>query len=183
MASQWPSHPWGRPPSRSCRRTSSLRPPPIAVSHHHGVLIPPLAGATAARETGAPRAASRRDRSAPRPWPVSAVATFWPSPAHGWAGAVREAGGGWHGADKSWFLSPFGDMTLWNILASCVVLPYISPFLCVTNLMLWGHILSVAPETSSMEGGARFHLDTSHYRPGPLVTRCDRATPRGVRGR
>src|SRR5215470_15508249 len=81
------------------------------------------------------------------------------------------------------FLSPFGDMTLWNILASYVVLPYISPYLCVTNLMLWGHILSVAPETSSMEGGARFHLDTSHHRPGPLVTRCDRTTPRGVRGR
>src|SRR5262245_60942803 len=81
------------------------------------------------------------------------------------------------------FLSPFGDMTLWNILASYVVLPYISPYLCVTTLMLWGHILSVAPETSSMEGGARFHLDTSHHRPGPLVTRCDRATPRGVRGR
>src|SRR6516165_926280 len=63
-----------------------------------------------------------------------------------------------------------------TILASCVVLPYISPYLCVTNLMLWGHILSVAPATSSMEGGARFHLDTSHHRPGPLVTRCDRAT-------
>ena len=31
-----------------------------------------------------------------------------------------------------------------------------------------------------MEGEARFHLDTSHHRPGPLVTRCDRATPRGV---
>src|SRR5713101_8417218 len=24
------------------------------------------------------------------------------------------------------FLSPFGDMTLWNILASCIVIPYIS---------------------------------------------------------
>src|SRR5262249_40952298 len=81
------------------------------------------------------------------------------------------------------FLSPFGDMTLWHSLASCVVLPYISPYLRVTNLMLWGHILSVAPETSSLEGGARFHLDTSHHRPDPLVTRCDRATPRGVRGR
>src|SRR5215475_6296931 len=86
-------------------------------------------------------------------------------------------------ATRFGFLSPFGDMTLWNILASYVVLPYISPYLCVTNLMLWGHILFVAPETSSMEGGARFHLDTSHHRPGPLVTRCDRTTPRGVRGR
>src|SRR5215470_2898739 len=76
--------------------------------------------------------------------------------------------------EKRGFLSPFGDMTLWNILASCVVLHYIFPYSCVTTLMLWGHILSVAPETSSMEGGARFHLDTSHHRPGPLVTRCDR---------
>jgi hypothetical protein len=69
-----------------------------------------------------------------------------------------------------WFLSPFGDMTLWNILASCVVLPYISPYLRMTNRMLWGHILSVVPETSSMAGGARFHLDTSHHRPDPFVT-------------
>jgi hypothetical protein len=68
------------------------------------------------------------------------------------------------------FLSPFGDMTLWNILVSCVVLPYISPYSRMTNRMLWGHLLSVAPETSSMEGGARFHLDTSYHRPCPLVT-------------
>src|SRR5262245_10617827 len=73
-------------------------------------------------------------------------------------------------------------MTLWNILVSCVVLPSISPYSRMTKRMLWGHLLSVVPETSSMEGGARFHLDTSHHHPGPLVTRCDRATPRGVRG-
>src|SRR5262249_15917426 len=77
----------------------------------------------------------------------------------------------------------FGGMSGRNRLASGVVLPYRSPYLRVTNLMLWGHILSVAPETSSLEGGARFHLDTSPPRPDPLVTRCDRATPRGVRGR
>src|SRR5262249_48052685 len=68
------------------------------------------------------------------------------------------------------FLALFGDMTLWNILAFCVVIPYISLYPCVTNLMLWGHVLSVAPETSSMEGGDRFHLDTSHDHPCPLVT-------------
>jgi hypothetical protein len=39
----------------------------------------------------------------------------------------------------------------------------------VTNLMLWGHILSVAPETSSIKRGDRFHLDTSHDRPDPFV--------------
>src|SRR5262245_31387097 len=53
------------------------------------------------------------------------------------------------------FLSPFGDIPLWNILVSCIVLPYIS-LLTHVNRMLWGHILSVAPETSSMEGGAAF---------------------------
>ena len=79
-----------------------------------------------------------------------------------------------------WFLSPFGDITLWNILVSCVVIPYISLYSRMTNLMLWGHILSVAPETSSMEGGARFHLDTSHNRPYPFVTGCHHAAPRGV---
>jgi hypothetical protein len=68
------------------------------------------------------------------------------------------------------FLSPFGDMALWHILASCIVLPYVSPYSCVTNLMLWGYIFPVAPETSSMEGGDRFHLDLSHRRPFPLVT-------------
>jgi hypothetical protein len=73
-------------------------------------------------------------------------------------------------AEKKRFLAPFGDMTLWNILASYVVISYISPYPCVINLMLWGHVLSAAPETSSMEGGDRFHLDTSHDRPCPLVT-------------
>src|SRR5262249_31262123 len=34
------------------------------------------------------------------------------------------------------FLSPFGDMTLWNILASYLVIPYISSYPCVTNLRL-----------------------------------------------
>jgi hypothetical protein len=68
------------------------------------------------------------------------------------------------------FLSPFGDITLWNILISCVVLPYISLYARMTNQMLWGHILSVAPETASMEGEARFHLDTSHNRPDAFVT-------------
>jgi hypothetical protein len=55
-------------------------------------------------------------------------------------------------------------------LASCIVLPYISPYSCVTNLMLWGYILPVAPETLLMEGGDRFHRDTSPDRPDPLVT-------------
>ena len=68
------------------------------------------------------------------------------------------------------FLSPFGDITLWNILVSCVVLPSISPYSRMTKRMLWGHLLSVVPETSSMEGGARFHLDTIHNRLDPLVT-------------
>ena len=67
-------------------------------------------------------------------------------------------------------MSPFGDMPLWNILISCIVLPYISPYSRMTNWMLWGHILSIAPEISSMEGGARFHLDTIHNRPDAFVT-------------
>jgi hypothetical protein len=75
------------------------------------------------------------------------------------------------------FLPPFGDITLWNILAFCVVLPYISLYPCMTNWMLWGHILSVAQETASMEGGTRFRLNTGHYRPDSLVTGCHRAAP------
>jgi hypothetical protein len=83
----------------------------------------------------------------------------------------------WRESATIWFLSPFGDMTLWNILAFCVVLPYISLYPCMANWMLWGHILSVAPETASMEGGTRFRLNTGHYRPDSLVTGCHRAAP------
>ena len=61
-------------------------------------------------------------------------------------------------------------MTLWNILASCLVIPYISPYPRVTNLMLGGHILSVASETLLMEGGDRFYLNTSYDHPSPLIT-------------
>src|SRR5712691_8484728 len=53
-----------------------LRSPPVAVSYHPGVLIPPLAGATAARGTGAPPGGSTHDRSAPPPSRVSAAASI-----------------------------------------------------------------------------------------------------------
>src|SRR5262245_15119946 len=39
-----------------------LRPPSLTASHHRGVLIPLLAGATAGRERAAPHAASRHGR-------------------------------------------------------------------------------------------------------------------------
>jgi hypothetical protein len=44
-----------------------LRPPPIAVSYHHGVLTLPLAAAMAARGNAIRLADSRHDRLAPRP--------------------------------------------------------------------------------------------------------------------
>jgi hypothetical protein len=72
--------------------------------------------------------------------------------------------------EKLWFLATFGDIPFWHILASCLVIPYISSYPCVTTLMLWGHGRSVAPETSSIAGGARFRLNTSYHRPDPLVT-------------
>src|SRR5438874_7322335 len=72
--------PGERPHSRPCGHPGPARPPSRAASHHHGMLLPPLAGAMAARATGAPRPASRWDRSAPRPWPVSAVAPAGRSP-------------------------------------------------------------------------------------------------------
>jgi hypothetical protein len=83
-------------------------------------------------------------------------------------------------ATQDGFMPTFGDMPLWNILASCLVIPYISSYPCVTTLMLGRHGRSVAPETASMTEGARFHLDTSHDHPCPLITRCHAATPRGV---
>src|SRR5262249_39598873 len=71
-------------------------------------------------------------------------------------------------------------MTLWNILASCAVILYTSPYLYVTNGLLWAHGRSVASPPSSMEGGTRFHLDTGHHHPDSLITGCHRAAPRGV---
>jgi hypothetical protein len=52
------------------------------------LLTPLLAAATAARETAAPRATSRRDPSMPPPWPVYRAATVWRSLSRWSAGAV-----------------------------------------------------------------------------------------------
>src|SRR5215510_10233411 len=81
----------------------------------------------------------------------------------------------------SGFMPTFGDIPLWHILASCLIIPYISSYPCVTTLMRGRHGRSVAPETASMTEGARFHLDTSHDHPCPLITRCHAAVPRGLR--
>src|SRR6516165_8974472 len=72
--------------------------------------------------------------------------------------------------DNKWFRGHFGDIPFWNILASGVILPYISSYPCVTTLMRQGHGRSVVPETASMAEGARFRLHTGHPRPDPLVT-------------
>ena len=63
----------------------------------------------------------------------------------------------------------FGDMTLWNILASCAVLLYTSPYPYVTNVRRWAHGRSVASQPAAMEGGTRVHLDTGHHCPDSLV--------------
>src|SRR4029450_7362771 len=78
-----------------------LRPPPRAASHHHSVPTPPAPGATAAHGTPAPRAASRRDPSVQRPWPVSVPASAWRSQGHWWAGAAATVGANWHAGGKS----------------------------------------------------------------------------------
>src|SRR5262249_41940453 len=78
-----------------------LRLPPRAAFHHHGVLTPLRAGATAGRETAAPRAASRHDRSGPRPSRACEVATAWLRRSHWWARAVAGAGVRLHGANRN----------------------------------------------------------------------------------
>jgi hypothetical protein len=65
-----------------------LRPPPLAAAHHHCLLTPPRAAATAARERATPPAASRRDPSAPRPWPAYRAAIAWLSRRRWWARAA-----------------------------------------------------------------------------------------------
>ena len=68
------------------------------------------------------------------------------------------------------FMPHFGDIPLWNTLASGGLVPYIFSYPCVTTLMRWGHGRAVAPETASLAEGARFRLNTGHHRPDPLVT-------------
>jgi hypothetical protein len=100
-AAQWPSHPWGRPRSRSCGRTSSAQ----AASPCHFplpcVLIPALAAAMAARGRAALLASSRHGPSAPRPWPASVAATSWRSLYHSSAQAQPEAYASSHAAGKN----------------------------------------------------------------------------------
>src|SRR5713226_3412609 len=78
-----------------------LRPPPVAVSHHHGWLTPPLAAATVAPETATPPAASRRDRSVQRPWRASAAASAWLSPCRASAPAGAEGGVRWRAVSRN----------------------------------------------------------------------------------
>jgi len=71
-------------------------------------------------------------------------------------------------------------MTLWNILAPCLVILYTYPYPYVINLLLWAPGRSVASQPSSMEGGTRFPLDTGHHCPDSLVTWCHAPAPWGV---
>src|SRR4029453_7440673 len=78
-----------------------LRLAPLAASHHHGWLTPPRAAARVARGTGAPHAASRRDRSGPRPSLACQAATAWPSPGRGEGQGGARAGVSWHAGGKN----------------------------------------------------------------------------------
>src|SRR5262245_11257469 len=65
-------------------------------------LTPALVVATAARGTAAPRAASRRAPSGPRPWRVSAAASAWPSPCRASAPAGAAGGVRWREVNKNY---------------------------------------------------------------------------------
>src|SRR5207245_9838501 len=65
-------------------------------------LTPALVAATAARETAAPPAASRRDPSVPRPWQASAAASAWPSPCRASAPAGAEVGVSWREVSRNY---------------------------------------------------------------------------------
>jgi hypothetical protein len=101
-------HPSGPLPSMDILETGRvdarrlLRPPPLAASPHHGWFTPPLAGATAARGTGAPPGGSRHDRSVRLPWLAYGVATAWPNRCRWWARAGATAGVRSHGANRSY---------------------------------------------------------------------------------
>ena len=65
-------------------------------------LTPALAAATVARETAAPRAASRHDPSVQRPWRASAAASAWRNHSQGSARTVSRAGARWYGASRNY---------------------------------------------------------------------------------
>jgi len=99
-----------------------LRSPPVAVSHRYGVLIPPLAGAMAARATAASRVASRPGRAAPPPWPASRAATASPSRSRRWARAVAGGDVSSRGASrncKSSATRPPAAATLLRLCTEC----------------------------------------------------------------
>src|SRR5215471_8693810 len=78
------------------------RSPPLTVSHHHGLLTPPLAAATAAPERATLRGGSRRNPSIQPPSRACRASTAWPSPCHGWAEAAAEADVSWREAGKNY---------------------------------------------------------------------------------
>ena len=80
-------------------------------------------------------------------------------------------------AKKFGFMPHFGDMTFWNSIVSGVVIPCTSIHLRMTHPMSLVHVPCVAPETPSPRGGDRLHLDTSHHRVNPFVTRRRHAVP------
>ena len=85
----------GRPATRH-----RLRSPPCALSLHHSLLTDLRAAARVAHGRAAPRAASRRGPSVPRPWRASAVASTWRSPCR--ASAAATAGVSWRAASRNY---------------------------------------------------------------------------------
>src|SRR5262249_23153992 len=86
----------GRPATRH-----RLRSPPCALSPHHSLLTDLRAAARVAHGRAAPRAASRRGPSVPRPWRASAAASVWRSrcPWSVRVGATVDVS--WHGANRN----------------------------------------------------------------------------------
>jgi hypothetical protein len=68
-------------------------PAPLHAPPAYPPLPASMAGATAAPETGAPRATSRRGRAVPRPWLVAVAATAWPRLSRESVRAAARAGG------------------------------------------------------------------------------------------
>src|SRR5712691_4509192 len=79
-----------------------LRPPPLAASHHHGILTPPRVVAMAAHGRAAPPVGSTPDLSAQRPLLVSWAATFWLSPCRASAQGVATGAVSWCEASRNY---------------------------------------------------------------------------------
>src|SRR5262249_54787612 len=96
----------------------------------------------AAPDTARPLSASTHGRSIPPPSLASEAAASWLSLGRGWVQAAREAGGGWHGANRNYHI-PL------NLVVACVTSHRKPPEVRIWRLRNQSCVGTVPPSTST----------------------------------